>query len=458
MMKSLQMAKKTIVIGGLAAALLVGGTIPGFLSGSAHAAETTTATTTTSKYNAIVEQNLSGLVGYVAALSGRQENEVRNELSSGKNLADLSGIGYPELLKRLTASLNQSIDLTAQTDKTTSREEIDQVKSDSVKRLSTILTTNAYDDTKHINVDYAKIVKNNISGLVGYVAAVSGRKDTEVRSELRSGKNLADLSGIGYSQLFSRLTASLNQSIDQAAQNDKVTTSEQLSRIKSDAAARISTIITTGSYDDTVKVNVDYEKIVNDSLSSVVGYVSAIAGREESEIRTELANGKSLADLSGISQSELLNRLTVSLNQSIDHASQNDKTVSTQELSQIKSDAEKRLAEIITTNGYEDSKSVEVDYNKIIESYLGGINGYVAVLSGKRVTDISASLQGGKSLGDLSGLGADKLAKDLSASLIQSIELAAKRDKNTTQEELSRIKSDAEARILKIVSASGSNK
>ncbi|TNJ61966.1 hypothetical protein FE784_32985 [Paenibacillus hemerocallicola] len=448
-MKTLNMVKKGVVIGGVAAALLLGSTIPGFGGAAAHAA------TTQIDYKAIVERNLSGVVGYVGSIANREDSEVREELMRGQNLVQLSGLTGSELLNRLTASLDQSIDLAARNDKAITKEELGRIKSDAAKRISTIITTGGYDDTKRENVDYDTIINRYMTGLVGYVGGIANRRDSDVRELLQQGKSLTELSGLTGSELLNRLTAPLDQSIDLAARSDKTITNEKLDRIKSDAAKRISTIITTGGYDDTKRENVDYEIIIDRYMSGIVGYVGGIANRRDSDVRELLQQGKSLTELSGLTGSELLNRLTAPLDQSIDLAARSDRTITSEKLGRIKSDAAKQISTIITTGGYDDTKREYVDYDTIISRYMTGLIGYVGGIANRGDSEMRELLQQGKSLTEISGLTGSELLDRLIAPLDQSIDLAARSDNTITNEKLDRIKSDAAKQISTIISTGG---
>lgn len=240
-MKTLNVVKKGVVIGGLAAALLFGGTIPGFGGAVANAAEASQV-----NYDKVIENQISGLAGYVGALSSRTENDIVLGLQSGKNLTELSGLPGTELYNLVTKSLQQSIDMAAQGDKNITSEQLNKIKSDADKKVSAILTTGGYDLTKRANVDYDKIIDRHLGGVNGYVAALSNKEENEVLLLLQQGKNLGEISGLGAGELAKRLTASLNQSIDTSAQSDRSITKEQLQKIKSDAAARISKLVETG--------------------------------------------------------------------------------------------------------------------------------------------------------------------------------------------------------------------
>jgi hypothetical protein len=242
-MKTLNMVKKGVVIGGVAAALLLGSTIPGFGGAAAHAAESTQV-----NYSAVIERQLSGLTGYVAALSNRTESEISIELQSGKTLSELSGLAGNEFYNRLVKSVEQSIDMAAQNDKGITSEQLNRIKSDAAKHITTIITTSGYDGRTNTKVDYDKIIDSQLSGLSGYAAALSNREESEVTILLQQGKSLAEVSGLGAGELAKKLTGWIDQAIDTAAQNDKTTTKEQLQKIKSDAAARVSKVVESGGY------------------------------------------------------------------------------------------------------------------------------------------------------------------------------------------------------------------
>ncbi|TMV45428.1 hypothetical protein FE783_29335 [Paenibacillus mesophilus] len=445
-MKTLNIAKKGVIIGGVAAAILFGGTFAGIGGVSAYAA------TTQVDYKAIVERNLSSVVSYVGAIANREDSEIREELMRGQNLVQLSGMTGSELLNRLAASLNQSIDLAARSDKAITKEELERIKSDASQRISTIISTDGYDDTKR-DVDYEIIIDRHMSGLVGYVGAIANREDSEVRELLQQGKSLVELSGLTESELLKRLTTSLNQSIDLAANSDKAFTREKVDLVKRDAAQRISTIISTGGYDDT-KRDVDYEIIIDRHLSGLVSYVGAIANQEDSRVRELLQEGKSLVELSGLSDSELLKRLTASLNQSIDLAARSDKAFTKEKIDRIKSDAAQRISTIISTSGYDDTKR-DVDYKIIIDRHMSGLISYVVAIANREDSEVRNLLQEGKSLVEVSGLNQTELHDRLVDWLNQSLDLAAKSDKAFTKEKLDRIKSDAAQRISTIISTGG---
>jgi hypothetical protein len=237
-MKTLNVVKKGVVIGGLAAALLFGGTIPGFGGAVANAAEV--------NYDKVIENQLSGLAGYVGALSNRTEGEIVLDLQSGKSLTELSGLPGTELYNQLSKSLKQSIDMAAQGDKNITSEQLNKIKSDADKKIAAVLTTGGYELTRQASVDYDKMIERYLGGITGYVGSIANKEESEVSVLLQQGKSLGEISGLGAGELAKKLTASLNQSIDMSAKNDKSITSERLQKIKSEAAARIAGIVEKG--------------------------------------------------------------------------------------------------------------------------------------------------------------------------------------------------------------------
>ncbi|PYI57418.1 hypothetical protein [Paenibacillus flagellatus] len=460
-MKPLKLARKGIVIGGLAAAVLLGGSLSG-IGGTVYASETSVVSQV--DYKAVVERNLTYIVGHVASLAGRDDSSVRESLARGDDLVKVSGMTSRELLEKLVESMNQSIDFAARGDKSVTAEELNRIKSEAASQISTIITTSGYDDLKRnaTKPDYAKIVSNNLSTLVVSVSAYADRSESAIRDSLRQGKTLVEASGLNREELYNKLIGSLNQSIDFAARNDKLTTSEELAKIKSEAADKISTIISTSGYDDTSLrfPKPDYAKVVERGLATLVGQVASIADRTDDSVRESLRQGRSLAEISGLKREELMNRLVETMNQGIDFSARNDKSTTPEELSKIKSEAASKISTIISTSGYDDiaHNTPEVDYEKVVERDLSFIVSHVASLADRKDSDILDALASGQTLVQASGMNRQELLDKLVASMNQSIDFAARNDKKTTKEELSRIKSDAASRISTILSTSGYKK
>ncbi|MEF3312524.1 hypothetical protein PV433_26910 [Paenibacillus sp. GYB004] len=455
-MKALKMVKKTVVVGGLAAAMMFGSAVSGF-GGSAFAAEVKSQV----NYQQVVDQNLSFVIGHVASIADREDYSIRDALSQGQSLVQASGLTSQELLNRLVESMNQSIDFAARNDKDIEKDDLNRIKSEAAGKLSTIINTNGYDDTKYSKVDYDKIVKRELSSVVILVSAYADKQDSVIRDALQEGKTLVEASGLKHGELLDKLKASISQSIDFAAKNDKTTTKEELNEIKSKAASELSKIISTNGYDDSTydAVETDYTKLAEKELSYTVIRVSAYADKKDSEIRDALRQGKTLVEASGLKHGELLDKLTASLNQSIDFAAKNDKSVEAEEISRIKSEAAGKLSKIITTNGYDDrAAAAKVDYKKLVEKELSYTAIRVSAQADKDYSTIVDALQNGKTLVEASGLKHEDLLKQLIESLNQSIDFAAKNDKTVTAEELNRIKSEAAGKLSTILSSSGGYK
>lgn len=347
MKKTLNLARKSIVIGGLAAAMLLGGTVADF-GGAAYAAETTIK----ANYEKIVESQLNFVVSNVASLANQQDNTIREALRQGKNLVEASGMNREELLDALVNSLNQSIDFAARNDKSVDPEDLKRIKSDAAAQISSILSIKGYDDSKVVNIDYDKIVERELFSIIGSVSLYANKTDNMVRESLEQGKTLVEASGLNRDELYGKLVNSMNQSIDFAAQNDKSMTADRLNQIKSEAAAQISTALSTSGYTDSRQVKIDYDKLVQRELANMIGSVALYANKTDTAIREALQQGKTLVGASGLNRDELYGKLVNSMNQSIDFAAQNDKSMTSDKLNRIKSEAAAQISTALSTNGY----------------------------------------------------------------------------------------------------------
>ncbi|RKN74206.1 hypothetical protein [Paenibacillus ginsengarvi] len=347
-MKPLKLAKKSLLVGSLAAAILLGGTIPGFGGEAAYASETTGVV----NYEKIVETHLASIIVDVASLADQQDSAIRDSLRQGKSLVEASGMKGDDLLDTLITSMNQSIDFAARDDKSVKSEELKRLKADAAGKISSILLTKGYEDKIVIEVDYKKVVEKEVSSIIGGVALYANKTDDAIRKVLEQGGTLVEASGLKSDELYDKLVNSMNQSIDFAAQNDKSITADQLNRMKSEAAAKISTALSTKGYGSTKEVKVDYDKVVETELSTIIGGVALYANKTDTAIRDALQQGKTLTEASGLERGELYGKLVDSMNQSIDFAARNDKSITADQLNRMKSEAAAKISTALSKSGY----------------------------------------------------------------------------------------------------------
>lgn len=456
-MKSLKMVRKSVVIGGLAAAFLLGGTVPG-LVGSAHAAEaaiSNAAAQGTVAYDKVVEKELSYILGRVALYADKTDSAIREALQQGKTLVQASGLNRDELYDKLVDSMNQRIDFAAQSDKAITADNLHSIKSEAAAKISAVLSTNGYSGTQLIEVDYDEVVDNELSYIVGRVALYSNKTDGAIREALQQGKSLAQASGLNRDELYDKLVDSMNQRIDFAAQSETSITADRLNRIKSEAAAQISTVLSTQGYNDAKPVEVNYGKTVDRELSYIIGRVALYSDKTDAAIREALQQGKTLTQASGLNRDELYDKLVDSMNQRIDFAAQRDKTMTADRLNPIKSEAAAKIATALSTNGFAGTQSIKVDYDEVMEKELSYTIGRVALYSDKTDGAIREVLKKGGTLVQASGLMRDELYSKLVDSMNQRIDFAARSDTTMTADRLDRIKSEAAAKISTALSKSG---
>lgn len=180
-----------------------------------------------------------------ADLLGLQRQELKTELQAGKSLKDIAaakGIDTTKFAKDLEAALNAKIDQKVQDGKINS-EQAAALKTKLAQRIQADLDKK-WDDRKGHGFHGAG--KGNIKGIHEQVQSLLGIDAATLRTELQSGKSLADIAqakGISKETLVEKIQAGITANLDQAVTDQKIT-AEKAAKIKENLAQKIETIVT----------------------------------------------------------------------------------------------------------------------------------------------------------------------------------------------------------------------
>jgi hypothetical protein len=185
------------------------------------------------------------ILGPAADLLGLQPKDLMTELQAGKSLKDLTsakGIDTAKFAKDLEAALTAKIDQKVQDGKINS-EQAAALKAKLAQRIQADLDKK-WDELKGHGFQGAG--KGNIKGIHEQVQSLLGIDAATLRTELQSGKSLADIAqakGISKETLVEKIQAGITANLDQAVTDQKIS-ADKAAKIKEKLAQKIETIVT----------------------------------------------------------------------------------------------------------------------------------------------------------------------------------------------------------------------
>lgn len=420
-MNKKHLARKTIT-GGVAAALLLGGFAFAPQAKPAYAAEVQQ----TVAGSSIIASYLRNLTTYTSWVADKDEEYVRSDLYSGKNLVQASGLGASELKDQLVNNFNWFVD-NASTSNLTS-EQIQQLREEGARQISEAITVPGYQpEVKNANVNFDAVIKQRLNIIASDAAAIANEDYENLTSKLDAGYSVVSASGLDRATLYGALVTLMNQSIDNAVGQLPVD-AEKVQKAKSDAAKLISEAIATpGGYHQASQGqqqnDTSLDAVVSNRLSLIISDAATIADKNYSDVIADLQSGLTLPQAVGLTQADLSSKLNEIVQHEINVAA-DQSAIDADLVAKAKSDAGLKISEILTTAGYTGkvTEQTNANINAQVEARLKGIVSDAATLADKENYEVQDMLDQGASLATATGISGMELFERLMGPINQYID------------------------------------
>ncbi|MBE1445117.1 hypothetical protein [Paenibacillus sp. OAS669] len=421
-MNTKRFAKQTIT-GGVAAALLLGSFAYAPQVKPAYAAEVQQ---TAAASSPIIANYLRNLATYTSWVADKDEEYVRSDLYSGKNLVQASGLPGGELRDKLVSNFNWFVDNNAPSSLTS--EQIQQIKEEGARQIGEAIQVPGYEpEVKNVNVNLDAVIKQRLSIMASDVAAIANEDYENLTSKLDSGYSLANATGVDRTTLYNALVTLMNESIDNAVGQLSVDP-DKVQKAKADASQKISEVLATpGGYQSSSEQqpqsNTGLDAVINNRLALIISDAATIADKNYSDVIVDLQSGKTLPQAVGLSQSDLSIKLNETIQHEIDHAAEQN-GIDADTVAKAKSDAGSKISEILSTEGYT-GKVTEQQANNInsqVQARLKGIISDAAIIADKEIYEIQDLVDQGGSLATATGISGMDLFERLMTPINQYID------------------------------------
>ncbi len=164
-------------------------------------------------------------------------------------------------------------------------------------------------------------------------------------------------------------------------------------------------------------------KRVDVGLNSIVAQASSVVGISVDDLKDELQKGKSIAEVAnlyGLSQSDLLGKMKSPIFERIDNAL-NQKRITEEEAAQLKKEVTEKFSEAINQSGYQDTSG---KYSKKLKLKTHVGEGSVAKVLGITKNELDAAFSSGKTIADIAkekGISEEKVIAGLKDELNASL-------------------------------------
>jgi hypothetical protein len=268
----------------------------------------------------IITNNLNSLLERTAFFANIELAELQRQVDQGITILQASGVKSSELLEFLISNLNQELDNAVASSGST-QDVLKKAKDTGAQSIHSALTTSGYKQVSASSkIDLAAVGAKRLETIIEDTAFVSDRSATDVESDLSRGYTLVQASGWTASELQEKLVSLLNQDIELAAAGSTYSRSE-IEQVKQAASAQIrSLLFQTGITRNKSAAAVDFQQIIDRRLNSLISDISFLSGNDRNAIEDAVNKGSSLAQASGLTKKELLDRLTDLVSQDMDVA------------------------------------------------------------------------------------------------------------------------------------------
>lgn len=259
--------------------------------------------------DAIIDKRLSNLTGIAAALADKSYADVEDALAQGGTLLSATGLSEAELLDRLAASVDVSIEQAWQSG-TLSARAADALKAEAADRLKEAIATAGYGTRAQSGAKSdSAIAKESVDQLVRQAASYAGKTAAEVREALGAGQTLVQATGIDQAELYGVLQGNAGAYIEKAVASGRLAAVDA-DATKQEASERIGSAIAKPGYVG----EADADAYLNRLRGTLVDQVADWAGTTREELLEKLASGQSLAQAVGTDADTLLHALLRGVN------------------------------------------------------------------------------------------------------------------------------------------------
>ncbi|MFH5182110.1 hypothetical protein ACHHV8_05435 [Paenibacillus sp. TAB 01] len=447
-MKKNQLARKTMT-GGVACALLLGSFVGGGFGTKAFAQ--TASVSAAAGYSPLVAQHLNSIVRDTAWLADKDAAVINEALLKGQTLAEASGLSASELTDKLTGLLKEDINHLYE-DSDASSSELDALKAQGAAAIASAVSEKGFQPAAAAAVvDLNAVIQSQLSLVFSNASAFSSEDSSDIEQRLQSGQSLAQAVGLSQAELTSKLTAQLNQTIDNAVSQQHIAPSV-VQKAKEDGARQLAEVIATGKTSasltgNSATVSSSVYEAVYARLDSIVADATLLSDKDYIDVTDALQSGATLVQATGLSESGLYSSLKALMDSDIDRAAQG--AVLEGDLNQVKNEAYDQIQTIITTPGFTATgKKAADDLKANVEAHLKLAASEAATLADKELYEVEDALKQGSSLAAATGLNSSELTQKLLASVNQYIDANSA---NVDADTVAKVKQDAAAYISQLV-------
>ncbi|RKN81997.1 hypothetical protein [Paenibacillus ginsengarvi] len=297
----------------------------------------------------LVHKQLSQIVtlAFAFADSDIDYSSYLGAVYEGKSLAEAAGVSPGDLNDQLTASVQHTVQAEVAAGSLTATEgeqavtslssAISAAVSGSLNQAARLSATDAGQDLVQLHL--SRIVPNTAVYIEGSAA--------DLLRAMQAGQSLAEAAGLSADALSDQLDSQLFADLDNAVQSGKLLAADAEAR-KAEAAKAIREAVSTPSFDKVNTVWMDRfgAQLVARKLDSAERLAAVQSSKDYSDVLEALAQGKTLADATGISEADLAEQLGSPIHQAID-ASWLNGSLSRQAADQWKAKADEALNRLI---------------------------------------------------------------------------------------------------------------
>ncbi|WP_248927649.1 hypothetical protein [Paenibacillus hamazuiensis] len=238
--------------------------------------------------------------------------DFQDALSAGQSLADASGIGTSELNEKLRMLAQNDINQALQS-YTLTGEQLEKLRSELYADIQTAVSTPGYAKTSMKgSFDFNTLLQNRLAEVKSVAVGLSQEETADIETRLEAGESLAGAARVNESDLVNVLVTPLLQSIGDAVATGLIS-KEEGDKLSDRAASSIKSAVTSPDKTQaTTSSDSASSAWLKNHLQSLVSDAYTVATKDDliyPEMKEAYEAGASLAQLTGLSDSELVSRI-----------------------------------------------------------------------------------------------------------------------------------------------------
>jgi hypothetical protein len=262
----------------------------------------------------LLDKFKTSLIQDTMLIADKDYDDVINALAGGATLSTASGLDGQALTDQLAKRNNEAIEREWAAGRL-NVEQAEQLKEDTLELVRSSVFISGFGTKAEgttVVASNSAVAKDIMQGIVDQSAAYSDKTLEEYIAAIEQGQSLVQATGLDQSVLVQALQSNVNTKLQQAVARGQLSLSE-LDATRAEAYQLLNHAVITSNYVE----EIDADRYVQQQLDQVVEAAASLGDISVNDVYIAIADGKSLAEATGMTTNSFLVKLIRNVNQEL---------------------------------------------------------------------------------------------------------------------------------------------